>query len=156
MPAGRPTKYKQECVEQGYRLAREGFTDRNIAKILLISESTLNLWKLEHPEFSESLKKGKDEFDSAEVEYCLLKRACGYKYTETTKEIAPVVSLKTGKPFLRITKKVIKEVAPDVTAQIFWLKNRQPERWRDKSEMYHGGVVKLISEPMKKPKTAGT
>ena len=35
---------------------------------------------------------------------------------------------------LVVTKEVTKEVIPDVTAQIFWLKNRKPGDWRDKRE----------------------
>ena len=32
-------------------------------------------------------------------------------------------------------KKVTKHVPADVTAIIFWLKNRQPAKWNDKREM---------------------
>lgn len=38
---------------------------------------------------------------------------------------------------LVITKKVIKQVIPDTTAQIFWLKNRKPEMFRDKQNIEH-------------------
>ncbi|HLS07388.1 MAG TPA: hypothetical protein VK079_05485, partial [Bacillota bacterium] len=34
---------------------------------------------------------------------------------------------------------VTKEVQPDTTAQIFWLKNRKPAEWRDKQEIEHTG-----------------
>ncbi|MGJ8739800.1 hypothetical protein [Clostridium botulinum] len=41
----------------------------------------------------------------------------GYKYKEVTKEL--VQDPKTKKEELKITKELIKEVAPDTTAQIF-------------------------------------
>ncbi len=40
---------------------------------------------------------------------------------------------------LVITKVVTKMVAPDTTAQIFWLKNRKPDDYRDKREVEHSG-----------------
>ncbi len=71
----------------------------------------------------EALKKGKEIVDY-EVENALLKRALGYKYDEVTIEEFDDGSVKT--------KTVTKEVIPDTTAQIFWLKNRRPDKWRDK------------------------
>ena len=104
--------------------ARDGLTDEQIAHNIGISRSTLNEWKKKYPDISDTLKKGKDVVD-IQVENALLKRALGYKYKETTKELT-----KSG--FMMVTKEVIKEVVPDTTAQIFWLKNRRPDKWRDK------------------------
>lgn len=113
--------------------ARDGLTDEQIAHNMGISRSTLNEWKKKYPDISDTLKKGKDIVD-IQVENALLKRALGYKYKETTKELT-----KSG--FMMVTKEVVKEVVPDTTAQIFWLKNRRPDKWRDKpvaveSEVY--------------------
>lgn len=141
---GRPTKYNPKYAKTAGALCREkGFTDKNLAVHFKVSESTINKWKLEFSEFSESIKKGKDEFDSREVEQCLLKRCKGYSYVETTRELQTdsgelfdeesEVAIQT----LVVTKKVNKHMAPDVTAQIFWLKNRQPQRWSDKKEIAH-------------------
>ena len=113
-------KYKLVLVEAW---ARDGLTDCQIAKNLGISESTLNKYKLDHSEFLESLKKGKEVVD-VEVENALLKRALGYEYTETKVEESEKDGTKTV-----VTKKFI---PPDTTAQIFWLKNRKPIQWRDK------------------------
>lgn len=104
--------------------ARDGLTDEQIAHNMGISRSTLNEWKKKYPDISDTLKKGKDVVD-IQVENALLKRALGYKYKETTKKLT-----KSG--FMMVTKEVIKEVVPDTTAQIFWLKNRRPDKWRDK------------------------
>ena len=42
---------------------------------------------------------------------------------------------------LVVTKEVTKEVAQDTTAQIFWLKNRRPDLWRDKQQIEHSGEI---------------
>lgn len=109
--------------------ARDGLTDEQIAEKIGISRSTLYEWKSKYPDISDALKKGKEVVD-IKVENALLKRALGYKYTEITKE--PRINPETGKAELTITKTVVKEVVPDTTAQIFWLKNRRPDKWRDK------------------------
>lgn len=101
--------------------ARDGLTDEQIAKNMGIATSTFYEWKKKEKEFSEALKKGKEVIDF-EVENALLKRALGYEYEEETYEYGI------------LTKKVKKQVAPDTTAQIFWLKNRKPNNWKDRVE----------------------
>lgn len=101
--------------------ARDGLTDEQIASNIGINPATLYEWKRKYNEISESLKKGKEVVD-IEVENALLKRALGYRYDEVTIEDGIE------------TKRVTKEVQPDTTAQIFWLKNRCPEKWRDKQK----------------------
>ena len=113
--------------------ARDGLTDEQIAGNIGISRSTLSEWKTKYPDISDALKKGKDIVD-IEVENALLKRALGYQYTETTRERV------AGE--MMITKTVVKEVQPDTTAQIFWLKNRRPDIWRDKRDLGVEGSVK--------------
>lgn len=103
--------------------ARDGLTDKQIAYNIGITEQTLNVWKKQFPSISESLKKGKEVVDRI-VENALLKRALGYKYEE--------VKTKTEMGIVTEVTKTVKEVVPDVTAQIFWLKNRKPAYWRDK------------------------
>ena len=101
--------------------ARDGLIDEQIAHNMGITTKTLYEWKNKYGEISEALKKGKEVIDR-QVENALLKRALGYTYDETTYEDGVE------------TKRVTKEVAPDTTAQIFWLKNRKPAEWRDKIE----------------------
>jgi len=124
--AGRPSKYKIEYAEQAYKLCLLGATDKDLAKFFEVTESTLNLWKQQHEEFSESLKEGKIEADAI-VAQKLYHRAIGYEHIET------ITAAYQG----QITDKldVIKHYAPDPTAAIFWLKNRQPDKWRDKQEI---------------------
>lgn len=124
MGAGRPTKYKAEYAEQTYKLCLLGATDKEIADFFEVAESTINEWKLEHEEFSESIKKGKLPAD-AEVASSLYKRATGYK-VDTVK-----VFQFQGEP---IIVPVVEEIAPDTGAAMAWLKNRQSSRWRDKHD----------------------
>lgn len=109
--------------------ARDGLTDEQIAYNIGINVATLYRWKQAHSEICNALKRGKEVVDR-QVENALLKRALGYKYTETTREL--VVDKDTGYSHMEVTKVVEKEVQPDTTAQIFWLKNRKPKEWRDK------------------------
>lgn len=149
---GRPTKYKPGYTKKAEELCREkGYTDKNLAAHFRVDESTINNWKRKYLGFLESIKKGKDEFDSQVVEQSLLKRAVGYSYDETTREPVLVVKgvveegeIKDGETVeeavessLAIIKVVTKQIAPDVTAQIFWLKNRRSERWSDVKEIEH-------------------
>lgn len=135
-------KYEKWLEPDGLQLlgawVRDGLTDEQIAKNMGISRSTLNEWKKKFPDISDTLKKGKEVVD-VEVENALLKRALGYSTTEVTRERA--LNPETGKVELVVTKAVTKEVPPDTTAQIFWLKNRRPDLWRDKQNVELSGEV---------------
>lgn len=111
--------------------ARDGLIDSQIAKNMNISYTTFKDYKNKYPTISAALKKGKEIIDY-EVENALLKRALGYSYKEITREM---VFDKVKEQYeMKVTKEVTKEVLPDTTAQIFWLKNRQSQKWRDKPE----------------------
>lgn len=128
--------------------ARDGLTDEQIAKNLGIGYTTLKEYKNKYPSFSATLKRGKEVVDT-EVENALLKRALGYTYDEETYE---ELSNGTSK-----SKVVTKHIPGDTTAQIFWLKNRKPGVWRDKTAVEHSGEIKgnnpfagLSTEELKK------
>ena len=150
--------------------ARDGLTNEQIAQNIGIKQSTLYDWQKKYSEISEALKRGKDIIDR-QVENALLKRALGYQYTEKTyiqvemkgEEFhafktaymnryklehpeATVEELRLVELQLPRTKSVLdqektKEVVPDTTAQIFWLKNRKPNEWRDKQQVEHSGEI---------------
>lgn len=103
--------------------ARDGLTDEQIAHNIGISKQTFYDWKKKYADFSDSLKKGKEVVDRL-VENALLKRALGYEYEEVSEKYE--MGIMTER---KVTKK---QVVPDTTAQIFWLKNRKAEEWRDK------------------------
>lgn len=130
-------KYQEWLTPDGLLLleawARNGLTDEQIAANIGVRRETIYDWKKKYPNFSNALKKGKEVVD-IQVENALFKRAIGYSYTETTKERVAEYDTETGEALgshMEVTKEVTKEVAGDVTAQIFWLKNRKPEAWRD-------------------------
>lgn len=131
---GRRGKYAEWLTNEGLLKlegwARDGLTDEQIAQNIGIVPSTLYAWINRYPEISESLKRGKEVVDR-QVENALLKRALGYQFDEVTYE------------FGEETKRVTKEVQPDTTAQIFWLKNRKPVEWRDKQQVEHTGDMNI-------------
>ena len=108
---------------------RDGLTEEQIAKNLGISYMTFRRAKKD-PEYGEQISNAliqtKDVVDM-EVENMLLKRARGYEYDEVTEEYEMGVLVKR-----KVTHKM---VVPDTSAQIFWLKNRQPDKWRDRREV---------------------
>ena len=118
------SKYKEEYAEQAFKLCLLGAKDTEMADFFGVTEKTINNWKLEHPKFLQSLKDGKIKADS-EVSNSLYNRAKGYEVTEVREE-------KSEDGFKEV--KTRKHVAADATSAIFWLKNRQPKKWRDKQE----------------------
>lgn len=129
-------KYEHWLTEEGLlqleAWARDGLTDEQIAANIGIHRDTLNEWKKRYSDIFDTLKRGKAVVD-IQVENALLKRALGYSYTETTREAQ--FNPQTEKYEMVVTKEVTKEVVPDTTAQIFWLKNRKPGDWRDKRDV---------------------
>ena len=112
-------------------LALMGKTNIEIAEALGVNQDTIHKWRIEYPEFSDAIKKNKDQADSVVIT-SLYKRACGYEYTETREIHNPDESVRK--------EIIIKHVPPDPTSMIFWLKNRQSKDWRDKQILEHGGT----------------
>ena len=133
-------KYQEWLTDEGLLKlegwARDGLTDEQIAHNIGISTSTLYNWEKQHVEILEALKKGKEVVDR-QVENALLKRALGFTTTETTETLDE-------------KKTVTKEVPPDTTAAIFWLKNRKPDVWRDRKETQLSGSVETSQRPLEK------
>lgn len=107
--------------------ARNGLIDAQIAKNMGITTQTLYEWGRKYPSISDALKRGKKPVDD-EVENALLKSALGFEYEETITEI---IESPDGTQRKQI-KRIKRYSPPSNTAQIFWLKNRRPEKWRDK------------------------
>lgn len=132
-PIGRPSKFDPEYVEQAYKLALLGATDKQLADFWDVSEKTINNWKHDHPDFLQSLKAGKLAAD-ATVSQSLFRRANGYSHDA----VKIFNDRETGVTQVPYTE----HYPPDTTAAIFWLKNRQPELWRDKIDVNN----KLVDE----------
>lgn len=148
--------------------ARDGLTDEQIAHNIGISRSTLNEWKKRYPDISDTLKRGKEVVDRI-IENAMIKNATGYDYEEVTyvtvemgreehdelvdakldefDEQYPDASREERLSFIAsipktkevVSKRVTKHKSPETLAQIFWLKNRMPDQWRDKQEINHSG-----------------
>lgn len=130
--AGRKGLYKEWLEADNLILlegwARDGLTDEQIAHNIGITTTTLYDWKKKYPQFTEAIKSGKEVVDRI-VENALLKSAMGYKFDEVVKE--RIYNPETGESEIVEVKRTTKDVAPNSTSLIFWLKNRQPAKWRD-------------------------
>ena len=128
--AGRKPKYDYWLGEDGLFLigcwARDGFTEEEIANKMNIGVSTLSEWKNKFPELTETLKKNKEIVDYR-VEASVLQSIMGHTETYTNQKVT-----KDG-DVVEYQETVY--IPPNVLAQMFWLKNRQPHKWRDKVEI---------------------
>lgn len=127
MPASKWETHVKDKLPMIEGLARNGVPEEQIAKKLGVGYSTFRKYKAEHIALVAALKKGREVVDF-EVEGALIKRALGYSYVEETRELKEDEN--GGGAKLVLTKAITKQVAPDVTAQIFWLKNRKKEEWQ--------------------------
>lgn len=135
---GRPTKYKTEYNEQAYKLCLLGHTDEELAAFFEVHVSTIHQWKLDHPDFSDSIKKGKEIADG-EVTQALYKSALGYSHPDVDIKVIDGNIVETP---------LIKHYPPNPTSMVFWLKNRQPKKWRDKQVTEHEGGITVETKPM--------
>ncbi len=132
---GRPTKYKEEYVEQAFvACSRLGATIEELADLFKVNKETVYDWMRAKSKFSDAIRTGRDIYDTQLIEKSLKQRATGYEYTEEK------VFCKDGEI---ITHETTKKMPPDATSMIFWLKNRNPERWRDKIETELSGTLNL-------------
>ena len=158
-------KYDQWLTEEGLlRIqgwARDGLTEKDIAKNCHVSAATIREWKHRFPEIAEALRIGKDSADRV-VENALYKSACGYTVTITkpVKLKRIIYDEETGRKVREYEEVVEVEeqlhFPAQVTAQIFWLKNRKPAQWRDKTDVQQlptNGVLESLLAMEKGAKT---
>ncbi len=119
----RPSSYKPEYAKQAEKLANLGATDQEVADFFGVDVRTVHRWKHDHEEFCHSLKAGKSAADER-VERSLYQRAVGYEQDEVKIFMPSGAEEPVYAPYRA-------KVAPDVTAAIFWLKNRRSDAWRD-------------------------
>lgn len=127
---GRPSKYSPDYhPEHAFNYALMGATDEEIAAFFEISHDTLYAWKKQYPEFSEALARGKEPAD-ARVARALYDRAVGYDYTDQQAFVD-----RFGDEHVVTFKK---RLHPEPGAAKMWLTNRQPDKWRNKTEQAIG------------------
>lgn len=134
--------------------ARSGLTDPQIAKNLGIGNTTFKRYLEEKEELRDYVRECREDAQ-IQVENALFKRATGYEYEEITKERKQ--DPETGKWKLVVTKKVLKQVVPDVAAAQYWLEHRAPNRWPkspvqgvnvDQANATIVGLAALIANPV--------
>ena len=135
---GRPTKYKPEYVQIAKPVAKLGATDSDLADVFQVRISTIRLWMNIYPEFSEAIRVGKDAANQR-VERSLYQRGLGYNY-DAVKIFMPAGSKQP------IVVHYTEHCPPDVTAAFIWLKNRDPDRWRDVQNVEHVLGKYIISD----------
>lgn len=123
---GRPTLYKPEYAEQAEEFCRMGATDATLAEQFEVDERTINNWKIEHPDFFQSIKAGKVVAD-AKMASALYKSGMGLHVITEDKLVSDGNG---GQEVVTLEKKI----EPSVAAQRYWLNNRQPKHWKDKVE----------------------
>ena len=117
--------------------ARDGLSLAQIAHNVGVADSTFRRWKEENEALSAAIKRGNAPVD-LEVENAMLKSALGHKET-----VRKAIKVKTEKQKVG-EGKIVEEhieyvdeevyIPPQVVAQIFWLKNRRPDKWKEKVE----------------------
>ena len=115
--------------------ARDGLVKADIAHNMGISLTTLKDWAKKYPSISTALKNGKEVAD-IRMENALYERGLGGVHTvKKTFKLKHTYYDDHGR---KCEKEELVEgfdevyIPGDTTAQIFWLKNRKPEQWRDK------------------------
>ena len=116
------TLFRPEMAEQAYKLCLLGAKDDELAGFFDVNVKTIYRWKEAHPDFADAVRSGKSSADS-EVANSLFRRANGYDYSATK-----VIKDRT-QGIIEVPYSA--HMPPDVIACIFWLKNRQPDKWRD-------------------------
>lgn len=124
MPAGRPTEYKSEFAEQALKLCKLGATDYELADFFGVDTRTIYRWRNQHEKFCQSVTCGK-EYADERVKRSLYNRAVGYSF-ESEKVFQFQGDI--------IRADTVEHVPPDPGAAMNWLKNRQPDEWRDKQQ----------------------
>lgn len=116
--------------------ARDGYTDKEIAKILMVSESTFQTYKKEHSELAEALEAGQQA--DILVENQFFKSCMGYKV-----RVKVPIKMKINGEEQIIEHDEERYIPPSVKAQTLWLKNRMPCKWSDRKEVQVGGSVRM-------------
>ena len=147
-------KYAEWITDDGllriFGWARDGLSDEQIAHNMGIRRSTLAEWSNRFPDIADTIKKGKAPAD-IEVENALYKSAIGYSVTVKKPIKVKEKRMIAGKGTIEEEHIEFAEeevyIPPNTTAQIFWLKNRRPDNWRDKQiEAEDRGTLDKLDE----------
>lgn len=135
---GRPSQFNDAIRDKMIELAKAGKTNEQIAEVIGVHVRTIETWQGKHKDLMWALKEAKQVADDL-VEASLFSRAVGYSHPEEK------VFCNEG---VIITHNTIKQYPPDVTAAIFWLKNRQPKRWRENQDKTEVVINNICADPV--------
>jgi hypothetical protein len=124
-------EFRGQILAEATELGLSGATDFEAAEALGISVRTLNTWKARYPAFAKALSVSKDIADG-KIEASLYHKARGYTYRSEK------IFQHEGQIIRAETRE---HVPPSDTAMIFWLKNRQRDRWRDQQDHKVDGQI---------------
>ena len=134
---GRPTAFNKRMANRVLALAAEGLTSAQIAEEIGVPVRTFNNWLTNHKDFHEAVNASKAIADELIVA-ALFQRAMGYSHPAVK-----ILSTKEGIEVVPYTE----HYPPDPTSMIFWLKNRQPKKWRDAQRLEVDNVSKAEALP---------
>lgn len=147
LPPGRPSSYSELYVDKAYKLCLLGATDKEIAEIFSVTLETLYEWKRSKPAFSDAFMRGRVQAD-AEVAASLRERAVGYSH----KAVKIFMPAGADKP---VYADYTEYYPPDTAAASLWLRNRHPDKWREKTDVAVSGQLSLeawVLESLEAPK----
>jgi transcriptional regulator with XRE-family HTH domain len=121
---GAPSKFDQDMVEITTQMVAAGKTLDHIAKAVGVSKRTLERWLQSNKDFRRAVIEGRSLADEL-VEMSLYEMANGYTVEEEK------VFMHEGK---MVKAKIERKLPPDFRSISLWLRNRQPSKWRDKTE----------------------
>ena len=142
---GAPLGYDAGKPEQVKTLLTLGVSEAKLPQALETDKRTFEAWKLKHPEFAEAIEEGKD-VATKRVEAALFEKAIG-AHVPATKIMKTSTDEVLEVPY-------IEHYPPDVEAAKFWLKNRDPEHWKDVSQqeiINPGNIIPVINISLHKP-----
>ncbi|MEG0703450.1 MAG: hypothetical protein RR449_07755 [Christensenella sp.] len=134
----RLTKYETHIeprIDEIAALMRAGGTEEKAAKMVGVAYSTFRKYKNGHPEFRAALIESEEPANMA-VEASLFDRTRGGEHEQQKAIKIRTVTYKDGKRVREEERvEMVTEttyVPADVRAIMFWLCNRDPERWKQK------------------------
>ena len=128
--------YRPQFVRVAYKFFLLGATVEQLADVLCVDSRTIYRWAKDHPAFDMAMRGGREMAD-ANVASRLYARAMGYSHEE---EEIKVIDNKV------VRVPTVKHYPPDPGAAIFWLKNRQPELWKERVEVKEQPTIALVDK----------
>lgn len=113
--------------DRARRIIQAGFDRAEVANQFGIELDRLRIWESGYPHFAAAMRGMRFEDDYSVVQ-ALYKRATGQGAKRTIKTV-------TKPDGVVETHETVEELLPDVTAQKFWLTNRQQSQWQERHEV---------------------